>query len=144
MPNSVSSSRREQLLQQMGITQYELRRPMALQGEVAISLPAQTRLIVIIQQQPDRQHSLFQDILRSLSLTQQQIYCLTPEQAVMLPESHALALWLVGEFSLPETLTNQRLLLTSPALVDLANDPISKRALWQQICHHENYFTPHA
>ncbi len=41
------TSRRDWQLQQLGITQWALRRPGALQGEIAISLPAHVRLIVV-------------------------------------------------------------------------------------------------
>ena len=46
------SSRRDWLLQQMGITQYTLRRPRALQGEIAVTLPAETRLLIVAECRP--------------------------------------------------------------------------------------------
>ncbi len=38
------TSRRDWQLQQLGITQWALRRPTALRGEIAISIPAHVRL----------------------------------------------------------------------------------------------------
>lgn len=144
MPDSINSTRRDLLLEQMGITQFELRRPMALKGEVAISLPSQVRLVIVIGQLPDLNTPFWQDILRSLSLTDAQVYCLTPEQTVMLPENPAYALWRIGEIALPETLTGHTLQLTSPDIDELAASPAAKRDLWRQICHHEHYFITHA
>jgi DNA polymerase-3 subunit psi len=142
MPNSANSSiRREQLLAQMGITQYELSRPMALRGEVAVALPAQARLVIIADPIPEINRPFFLDILRSLTLAANQIYCLTPEQAKMLPETPSLAFWLIGQTTLPESQSDHPLTLTTPELTELAADPSAKRDFWQQICRHENYFT---
>ncbi|XPE40743.1 DNA polymerase III subunit psi [Shigella flexneri] len=41
------TSRRDWQLQQLGITQWSLRRPGALQGEIAISIPAHVRLVMV-------------------------------------------------------------------------------------------------
>ena len=41
------TSRRDWQLQQLGITQWALRRPTALQGEIAISIPAHVRLVMV-------------------------------------------------------------------------------------------------
>ncbi|STT01204.1 DNA polymerase III psi subunit [Klebsiella pneumoniae] len=41
------TSRRDWQLQQLGITQWSLRRPGALQGEIAISLPEHIRLVMV-------------------------------------------------------------------------------------------------
>ncbi|RTG44191.1 DNA polymerase III subunit psi, partial [Serratia marcescens] len=46
------ASKRDWLLQQLGITQWTLRRPGVLQGEVAVSLPPEARLLVVAQTLP--------------------------------------------------------------------------------------------
>ncbi|VTO18296.1 DNA polymerase III psi subunit [Klebsiella variicola] len=43
------TSRRDWQLQQLGITQWSLRRPGALQGEIAISLPEHIRLVMVAE-----------------------------------------------------------------------------------------------
>ena len=43
------TSRRDWQLQQLGITQWSLRRPGALQGEIAISLPGHIRLVMVAE-----------------------------------------------------------------------------------------------
>ncbi|NQF21955.1 DNA polymerase III subunit psi, partial [Enterobacter hormaechei] len=44
------TSRRDWQLQQLGITQWALRRPTALQGEIAISIPAHVRLVMVAEE----------------------------------------------------------------------------------------------
>ncbi|KAA9002709.1 DNA polymerase III subunit psi [Affinibrenneria salicis] len=137
----MASSRRDWLLQQLGITQWTLRRPAVLQGEVAISLPDQVRLVIIANAPPADDDPLLGDVLRSLALTPRQVYSLTPQQAVMLPENTRCHCWLMGVDD-PIRLNGGR--LTSPALAELYNNAGARRALWQQICEHENDFYPDA
>ena len=63
------TSRRDRQLQQLGITQWALRRPAALQGEIAISLPAHVRLVMVANSQPALSEPFIGDILRALKLT---------------------------------------------------------------------------
>ena len=52
-------------LQQLGITQWSLRRPGALQGEIAISLPGHIRLVMVAEEPPSLSEPLISDILRA-------------------------------------------------------------------------------
>ncbi|AHG22882.1 DNA polymerase III subunit psi [Chania multitudinisentens RB-25] len=134
------ASRRDELLQQLGITQWILRRPAVLRGEIAVSLPPDVRLLVIAQVLPDRHDPLFCDVLHSLGLTPGQTYGLTPDQVVMLPADTACNSWRLG---IAEPLALAGAQLYSPALAELSQDASAKRALWQQICHYyEQHFTP--
>lgn len=133
------ASKRDWLLQQLGITQWTLRRPGALQGEIAVSLPAEVCLLVVAQVLPDPQDPLFCDVLRSLGLQPAQTYGLTPDQVAMLPEGTECDSWRLG---IAEPLAVAGAQLYSPALAELSQDAGAKRALWQQICHHEQHFTP--
>ncbi|RTG29988.1 DNA polymerase III subunit psi, partial [Serratia marcescens] len=56
------ASKRDWLLQQLGITQWTLRRPGVLQGEVAVSLPPEARLLVVAQTLPAPDDPLFCDV----------------------------------------------------------------------------------
>ncbi|MCX2622778.1 DNA polymerase III subunit psi, partial [Klebsiella pneumoniae] len=60
------TSRRDWQLQQLGITQWSLRRPGALQGEIAISLPEHIRLVMVAETPPSLTEPLIGDILRAL------------------------------------------------------------------------------
>lgn len=59
------TSRRDWQLQQLGITQWSLRRPGALQGEIAISLPEHIRLVMVAETPPSLTEPLIGDILRA-------------------------------------------------------------------------------
>ena len=135
------ASRRDTLLQQLGITQWTLRRPAVLQGEVAVSLPADTKLLIVADVPPAEDDPLVRDVLLSLALTGEQVYRLTPEQVTMLPEDTRCNVWRLG-VNEPLTLTGTQ--LSSPALAELYQDAGAKRALWQQICENEPDFYPDA
>ncbi|MFO6297574.1 DNA polymerase III subunit psi [Rahnella selenatireducens] len=135
------ASRRDTLLQQLGITQWTLRRPAVLQGEVAVSLPADTKLLIVADVPPAEDDPLVRDVLRSLALAEPQVYRLTPEQVTMLPEETRCNIWRLG---LSEPLTLAGTQLSSPALAELYQDASAKRALWQQICENEQHFYPDA
>ncbi|RLM21704.1 DNA polymerase III subunit psi [Brenneria alni] len=132
-------SRRDWLLQQLGITQWTLKRPSVLQGEIAVSLPAQVRLVIVSSEPPASDDPLLADILHSLALTPEQTVNLTPQQVVMLPENARCPSWRLG---VDEPLALQGVQFTSPALTELYHNADAKRALWQQICQYERDINP--
>ncbi len=134
------TSRRDWQLQQLGITQWSLRRPGALQGEIAISLPEHIRLVMVAETPPSLTEPLIGDILRALAVTPDQVLQLTPERVAMLPQDSRCNSWRLGtEASLP---------LAAPRCPAPAFDELpvpatpARRALWQQICAHEHDFYP--
>ncbi|QCR37258.1 DNA polymerase III subunit psi [Nissabacter sp. SGAir0207] len=135
------ATRRDILLQQLGITQWTLRRPAVLQGEIAVHLPDGTRLLLVAESPPPADHPLVRDLLRALELDAHQVYSLTPDQAAMLPEGTRCTSWRLG-VSTPLALEGVQ--LSSPALPALSQDAGAKRALWQQICEHEQHLHPDA
>lgn len=135
------SSRRDWLLQQMGVTQYQLRRPRALKGEIAVTLPAETRLVIVAAVPPDLHEPLVADVLRTLALHEPQVLVLTPDQLAMLPDDARCASWQLG-LADPGALNGPQ--LTTPPLADLYNNADAKRAFWQQICHYESDFFTHS
>ncbi|MGL9760073.1 MAG: DNA polymerase III subunit psi [Symbiopectobacterium sp.] len=118
------------LLQQMGITQWTLRRPTVLRGEIAVTLPAQTRLVIVAASLPATNDPLIGDVLHSLSLRPEQVHLLTPEQTAMLPTSTHCHSWCLG-VDVPPAWTGVQ--LSSPTLDELYANPSAKCALWQQI-----------
>lgn len=90
------TSRRDWQLQQLGITQWALRRPGALQGEIAISLPAHVRLIVVAEELPALNEPLMRDVLRALTVSPDQVLPLTPERVAMLPQGSRCNSWRLG------------------------------------------------
>ncbi|MBA2815858.1 DNA polymerase III subunit psi [Candidatus Pantoea persica] len=134
------TSRRDWLLQQMGITQYQLRRPRVLQGEIAVRLMPDTRLIIVANVPPGLHEPLVRDVLHVLGLQPAQVMTLTPDQLLMLPESTPCAGWLIGiDCTHPFT----GVALYSSSLSELSSSGAAKRALWQQMCNHDSDLFPH-
>lgn len=134
-----ASSLRDQQMQQLGITQYQLRRPAVLQGEVAVLIPAQTRLVIVAEQLPALTEPLLVDIIRAAGLRHDNVYYLTAERAVMLPQETQCALWLLGDVDVN---ASGEVKLTSQPFNELSNSAAEKRALWQQLYQYEHYFFP--
>jgi len=133
------TSRRDWLLQQLGITQWTLRRPAALQGEVAIVLPQETRLLVIAREPPPVDHPLLCDVARSLDFPLSALYPLTLEQVAMLPEDIHCHSWWLG---IAATRGLSGISLSTPPLAELLGNAAAKCDLWRQICHYEHDFFP--
>lgn len=136
-----SPSRRDWQLQQLGITQWVLRRPTALQGEIAVSLPAGVRLVMVAEEPPALSDPLVLDVLRSLELTTGQVMQLTPDRVAMMPQDSRCNSWRLG---VEQPLSLDGAQLVSPALGELYHNGNARQALWQQICEHEQDFFPDA
>ena len=134
------TSRRDWQLQQLGITQWSLRRPTALQGEIAISIPAHVRLVMVAEELPSLTETLVSDVLRTLKVSADQVLQLTPERVAMLPPESRCNSWRLGVAD--ETPLEGGQLLT-PQLEELKANPKARSALWQQICEYEHDFFPH-
>ena len=133
------TSRRDWQLQQLGITQWSLRRPGALQGEIAIAIPAHVRLVMVANDLPALTDPIVSDVLRALTVSPDQVLQLTPEKIAMLPQGSRCNSWRLGtEASLP--LAGAQ--VSTPAFDELQTSAPARRALWQQICAHEHDFYP--
>lgn len=133
------TSRRDWQLQQLGITQWTLRRPAALQGEIAISLPAHIRLVMVAPALPALSDPLITDVLRTLTVTADQVLQLTPDRVAMLPADSQCNSWLLG---VEEPLALPGAQVSTPAVDELRANPAARAALWRQICEHEHDFFP--
>ena len=133
------TSRRDWQLQQLGITQWSLRRPGALQGEIAIAIPAHVRLVMVANDLPALTDPLVSDVLRALTVSPDQVLQLTPEKIAMLPQGSHCNSWRLGT---DEPLSLEGAQVASPALTDLRANPTARAALWQQICTYEHDFFP--
>lgn len=133
------TSRRDWQLQHLGITQWTLRRPTALQGEIAVTLSGQTRLVIVASEPPALDSPFIQDVMRSLALEADQIQVLTPDQLAMLPEGSRCNSWRIA-IDQPLALAGAQ--LDTPALDELQQSGAARSALWQQICEHELDFYP--
>ncbi|XTZ37796.1 DNA polymerase III subunit psi [Salmonella enterica] len=132
-------SRRDWQLQQLGITQWALRRPAALRGEIAISLPSHIRLVMVSQALPALTEPLISDVLRTLTVTADQVLQLTPDRVAMLPPASQCNSWLLG---IDAPLALDGVQVTSPTFNELRNNPAARAALWHQICEYEHDLFP--
>lgn len=133
------TTRRDWQLQQLSITQWSLRRPGALQGEIAISIPAHVRLVMVGETLPPLTEPLVSDILRALTLSPDQVLQVTPERVAMLPQGSRCNSWRLGTDA-PLSLEGAQ--VATPAFDELRVNPTARAALWQQICTHEHDFFP--
>lgn len=133
------TSRRDWQLQQLGITQWSLRRPGALQGEIAISLPEHIRLVMVAETPPSLTEPLISDILRALSIRADQVLQLTPDRVAMLPQNSRCNSWRLG-CETPLSLAGAQ--ASTPVFDELQSSAPARIALWQQICAHEHDFYP--
>jgi len=129
-------SRRDVLLQQMGISQWQLVRPEALKGAMNITVAEPIRL-VIVSQQNLLQQPVVQDVLRSLNLDSEQVLNITFEQLTYLQVNHKVSYWLLSQntsendrtLALPQTLN----VWQSGDLEEFKQNPQAKRQFWQTI-----------
>ena len=129
-------SRRDVLLQQMGISQWQLVRPEALKGAMNITVAEPIRLIIISQQNL-LQQPVVQDVLRSLTLDSEQVLNITFEQLTYLQVNHKVSYWLLSQntskndrtLSLPQPLN----VWQSGDLEEFKQHPQAKRQFWQTI-----------
>lgn len=129
------SQRRDKLLQQLGITQWQLRRPDALKGLVGSPLLSTIRFVLLADPLPSLSTPLLQDVLRTLQLTEQQVHCCTPASLAVLPK--AALYWSLGDWAVKPPSK----MLLSPPLSDLLSSAQAKRQLWQQICHYADHLS---
>lgn len=132
------TTRRNWLLQQLGITQWRLRQPAVLQREVAFQLPDCVRLLLVTDPLPPESHLLVADVARSMMLTPAQIARLTPDQVMMLPEDIHCHCWWIGLAAMRDF---GGISLYTPSLEVLQEDTGAKRELWRQINDNGHHFT---
>ena len=125
------TSRRDWQLQQLGITQWSLRRPGALQGEIAIAIPAHVRLVMVANDLPALTDPLVSDVLRALTVSPDQVLQLTPEKIAMLPQGSRCNSWRLGT---DEPLSLEGAQVASPALTE--------RLIYQRLSTLNNAPTP--
>lgn len=132
------TSRRDWQLQQLGITQWSLRRPGALQGRLPLR-SRHVRLVMVANDLPALTDPLVSDVLRALTVSPDQVLQLTPEKIAMLPQGSRCNSWRLGT---DEPLSLEGAQVASPALTELRANPTARAALWQQICTYEHDFFP--
>lgn len=87
-------NRRDRLLNEMQIPVWALRKPQALKGYARLVLDPRIKLVVICEQNWQAS-GLFQDVLRSLGLREQEYQWLSFEQSMRLNFEHKICFWLI-------------------------------------------------
>ncbi|OOF67582.1 DNA polymerase III subunit psi [Rodentibacter caecimuris] len=130
-------NRHSLLLQEMGITQWELVRPERLRGAIGIRANDSIRLIIISDQILSNE-PLLADILSSLELAKEACLNLNFEQIPYLSINHNVSYWLLNKNSekIDRTLRyciHAERIYRSPDWQTFKQTPNAKRQLWQQI-----------
>lgn len=128
-------NRRELLLQEMGITLWQLTKPEVLQGIGNMQIPTQIHTLLLADDPQFSQYPLLQDLLRAANSTEPQFLSITTEKLPRLETQHALLIFCAKNC--------HTALLNSPfakqphsAIVlpqDLKLTLTQKRQIWQQI-----------
>ncbi|WP_392560153.1 DNA polymerase III subunit psi [Orbus mooreae] len=131
-------------LNQLGITQYILRKPTAMKGEASINIAENIRLIIVTRAAPS--DKIFTDILKAIHLTTDDCLILSPNQLIMPIEQLDRVIWFIDQ-SLPDSWSesselNNKAIIKTVSLTQLALSATLKRQLWNMLCQYENYFHP--
>ncbi|MFD0965364.1 DNA polymerase III subunit psi [Seminibacterium arietis] len=89
--------RRDLLLQQMGITQWQLYRPNVFKGAINIPVKDHIRLIIISEQVIDKNNGLLRDILQAANVSLKDCLCIDFNSVVYLNIQHKVGYWLLTE-----------------------------------------------
>lgn len=140
MENQAQMNRRDLLLQEMGISQWQLRRPEVLKGAVNIAVGSHIRLIIICEEAQDNQPFL-RDLFRSAALSDEQYLWVNSAQAQHLSVQHPCHYWFFAQNdektdrTLPE-FPQAMSCWSAESLSVLKQSATEKRALWQHIQQH--------
>ncbi|PSW04144.1 DNA polymerase III subunit psi [Photobacterium lipolyticum] len=126
-----------QVLQEMGITYWQVRKP-ELFPEMqipVIDLPESCKLLFITSDELDEHDGwLFGRILNSMKLTPEQALALPLEALEQVGEHHLVWCWFAGCQGVHPAGCQ---ILTSSSLKAMHSNPATKKALWQQICSYD-------
>ncbi len=128
------TSLENQYLQEMGISRWQLMHPKRMEGYhmELISLPLQCKLLFVSAQKPEGELAeMFERVLKSMKLSNEQALHIYPEQLAQLGDHQLTWIWFSGCDI--EEMDNVNT-LQSPLLIDIQGNNQQRRALWQQIC----------
>lgn len=132
-------NRRDLLLQQMGISQWQLRHPDVLKGAVNVPVASHVRLIIIAEQCFELSDPFLRDVLHSVELQPVECLVINFEQAQHVNIQHPVYYWLLTENNekIDRTLTQLQIdpsqLWHTQDYSSLANHAQQKREFWRQI-----------
>ncbi|BBG61158.1 DNA polymerase III subunit psi [Providencia rustigianii] len=134
-------TRRDRLLEQMGITQWMVRNPAVLRGERGVRIPESTKLIIITDENLDLNSQLLKDIFFTMDIDETDMVCINSEQLKLIPTPITIPCWVLGNEIHPE---GSKFTFISPVLSELIASSHAKQALWKQIYQYDENFNTKA
>ena len=134
-------TRRDKLLEQMGITQWVVRNPVVLRGERGVRIPESTKLIIITDENLDLNSCLLKDIFLTMNISSADVVCINSEQLNLIPTPITIPCWTLGSKVQPE---GSKITFISPVLSELMTSRDAKQALWKQIYQNDENFSTKA
>ncbi|CAG9410291.1 DNA polymerase III subunit psi [Providencia alcalifaciens] len=134
-------TRRDRLLEQMGITQWMVRNPTVLRGERGVRIPESTKLIIITDENLDLNSQLLKDIFLTMKVDEIDVVCITSDQLKLIPTPITIPCWVIGDGIHPE---GSKITFISPVLSELIASSNAKQALWKQIYQYDENFNTQA
>ncbi len=130
-------SRRDKMLQQMGITQWELVRPDSLRGIVNMPIAENIRLIIIAETALDKNNQFIQDVLSTLRIATQDCLSLSFDFTNNLNLRHRTIFWFLGieeiQIATIQKAFSENIFWKTPDLEELQKSVTAKKLLWQQM-----------
>ncbi|OOS01169.1 DNA polymerase III subunit psi [Canicola haemoglobinophilus] len=130
-------NRRDKLLQEMGISQWQLRQPNIFKGLVNVPVAQNIRLIVIAEQALSKEQPFLQDVFRGLEFSTEDCLCIDFDFLPYLQVEHEVIYWLLTEDQqkIDRTLVDKQgsHCWKTCELEKLTQSPHAKRQFWQQI-----------
>lgn len=130
-------SRRDKMLYQMGISQWELIRPGTLRGIANMPIAENIKLVVVAESTLDKTEQLIQDVLCTLAVSAQDCLCLSFDLANNLNLSHPVFFWFLNaeqeRIANAQKIFSDSIIWQSPKFEDLIQSASAKKQLWQQI-----------
>lgn len=133
-------NRRDFLLNEMNIVQWQLTKPQVLKGSAQIQLAQKVKLVVVCEQNW-QQSGLFNDILRTLQLNVEAYQWFNFEQAQRLRIEHQPIFWLIQPQSAIDEFTRRypHLPIWQHSTWQMLQQAAEKRRFWKQLqpfCQH--------
>ncbi|UDG80563.1 DNA polymerase III subunit psi [Candidatus Hartigia pinicola] len=124
-------TRRDRLLNQLGITQWIVRNPYLLNIKKHLIIPEFTKLIIISDENINSNDSLLNDILFLMKIHQSEVFYINSKKLAMIPVPIKIMCWVLSNNSQIKKSEN---FFISPILSELYVKKSAKISLWKQIC----------
>ncbi|QOI11296.1 DNA polymerase III subunit psi [Blochmannia endosymbiont of Colobopsis nipponica] len=121
------------LLHNLGIVQWRLRRHLIVSNDVSITLPSYICLLLVTTDVLPMlgTHQFFCDVARSMSLSIEQFLILHPKQVRLISEE--MITYHVWWMNVNPVRDFNGVVLNTPSLSIICNNPEVKKDLWKQI-----------